>query len=238
MKKQLKRFVIDPPLKFGRWLIRYFKKYLIDPIVTIGENMDKVPIYGALVSIIIYFIIDYSLMNPNVESPTSVIILSVLIALGILFLSYVIPLQKQTKDNPKTSGRFKTRLLNLPIPFIILVIVSLTFVIFYEWYRGILPTLITGYPKSQVITMLIVAPILEELGYRHFLYGKMAKPDYGRVKGMLLIGLVFIITHPITSVAGFALYWLPTLLFFITYDGWGLYTSIALHICFNLIALL
>lgn len=198
-------------------------------LAKLGSELLTRPIFGGIVIIIAYFLLDSALMPKYAEVPDSMLYVGVIYAIAILFIVHIRHIEYKTK-NMKKIAYAMTAIIGL----------SLLAIIFYyqDIIIAIFPTLYKGYPKAQIVLICMIAPILEELAYRHLLYGKWAKQKWGMWKGAIIIGVIFVIMHPITNMSGFALYWLPTILFFIAYNEMGLCWSIVVHMIFNIIALL
>ena len=201
------------------------------PITRMSGLTNKHPVYGAIVVIVTYFLLDISLMEYDspIGSPTATG--GVILALVIFFIIHVYN-AIQGDDSPKIKKRNTLSFISLAA-FAILVVITYDTLVAKTF-----PTIFQGYPMVNVIMIVLIAPILEELAYRHLLYGRWAKDKYGPIKGLLIVGLLFIITHPITGLGGFVLYWLPTLLFFSVYDVGGIYPAILAHMIFNIVALM
>lgn len=58
-------------------------------------------------------------------------------------------------------------------------------------------TFINESPLLSVISMIILAPVLEEITYRYFLYGGIAK--YNRKWAVIISGFVFMCVHAVAS---------------------------------------
>lgn len=196
-------------------------------IEKLGINANQVPIYGAILTVVTYFLLDYQFINPYESHKLPEVMGGVSIALLLFTVIYFLP---AIKENRSKSTVFK---------FLMLVMVAIVFTIAYKPIVGsLLPSIFSGYKFSNVVLIVIIAPILEELAFRYLLYDKWAKPKFGTWKAVLMVGLMFVITHPIVNMNGFALYWLPTLLFFSIYDLGGIYPAILAHMLFNIIAIL
>lgn len=189
-------------------------------IKRLSDTLTLRPIFGGCVIMVTYFMLESTMMEPDITFPILFMLGATLFAFSFLYITYVF--QEYKKNDIKADWY-------LFIPVIILFIFALL-VLFC-------PVESISYSRSQLITILVLAPIMEELTYRYLVYDKWAKKRFGWFKGMLLVGLIFIITHPITGMSGFVLYWLPTIVLYLTYNEYGLYMSIFIHIVFNIIAI-
>lgn len=204
------------------------KRFIINPIRKIGDNANQKPLYGALVVIATYFIFDAQFMDPYRKVQMPELLVGVIISIALFAVIYLAPQLETTQNRKRTL-----------LPFIILSVLTLSITLGYDVIMPkLLPHIFEGYKIGNVVTVVIIAPILEELAFRYLLYDKWARPKFGKLKGILLISLVFIITHPIMNMTGFALYWLPTLFFFSVYDLGGIYPAILAHMLFNILAIL
>lgn len=209
-----------------------WKKFVakIDKLLTkLGSDLVTRPIFGAVVIIVTYFMLDDALMSKYDEAPDSLLYLGVMYAIAFLFIVHIRRIEYKTKKIKRIAYAM-TACIGLSLLAIIFFYEDIIAIVFSTLYRG--------YPKSQVVLICMIAPILEELAYRYLLYDKWAKQKWGMWKGVLLIGFIFVLMHPINNMSGLALYWLPTALFFMAYNEMGLYWSITIHIIFNVIALL
>ena len=206
---------------------------LRDSIASLSERMNQYPIYGAILVIITYFMIDNTFIGSLLPKrvPNSIIIVSMIMVLGLLFIVYVSQVIRNTRD-----AKLKRYAM---VGFLVTTLIAIAFTFGYDTVIAkLLPTLFQRYTKAKVLIIVVIAPILEELAYRYLLYDKWAKPKLGTFKAVLIVGIVFIVTHPITNMSGLLIYWLPTLFFFSVYDLGGLYPTILVHMIFNIIALM
>ncbi len=120
----------------------------------------------------------------------------------------------------------------------LIILIAILGVIFYQplllrWF----PNLGEVYYPANVVLFLVIAPIMEELTFRYLLYDRWAKPKYGKGLGMLAAGIIFVLCHPVTDWRTLCLYWIPTIMFFLVYEDFGIYGSILAHMIYNFLAL-
>lgn len=204
------------------------------------EFFQRKPFWTGFSLIVIYFLMDTYLLNTNEEMDTTTLGLCLGFSLALFYLYYVHsrifgPERKGAKDIPSFCKNQKRVVW---IGYFILILLSVLLFLGYEpiatdWF----PSLGNTYYRSQLTLLLLIAPIIEELSFRYFLYDRWARRKYGIVKGILLTGLIFVICHPVANIQSMILYWVPTLAFYLIYESFGLYGSIAAHMIFNFVAL-
>lgn len=94
------------------------------------------------------------------------------------------------------------------------------------------------YVWYQILNYVLISPILEELAYRQFLYGRIVKTHY--MLGKILVGLLFILPHNPQTISEWLFYSISTIGLFVTYDisGKDIRTTIAIHALYNTILLI
>lgn len=206
------------------------------------HGFHKRPILNGILILAIYWVMDDLLLNVTDHVDKWQIILSLGMTLMIFYLYYVLgyifdcyPAALEYKDIPSNVKNRKKYVMTM---FYLLLVLTITIPLGYDtiitkW----IPILNQTYYPSQVLLLVCIAPILEELVFRYFLYDQWARIKYGPIKGMIVTGFLFVICHPVTDINSMILYWVPTILFYLIYDSFGLYGSILAHILFNLIAL-
>lgn len=206
------------------------------------HGFHKRPILNGILILAIYWVMDDLLLNVTDHVDKWQIILSLGMTLMIFYLYYVLgyifdcyPAALGYKDIPNNVKNRKKYVMTM---FYLLLVLTITIPLGYDtiitkW----IPILNQTYYPSQVLLLVCIAPILEELVFRYFLYDQWARIKYGPIKGMIATGFLFVICHPVTDINSMILYWVPTILFYLIYDSFGLYGSILAHILFNLIAL-
>lgn len=205
-----------------------------------GHFFQKKPFWTGMSLIILYFLMDAYLLDTGEELKTITLGLCLGGSLGLFYLYYVHgrlfgPERKDTKDIPSF---IKNKKRASGIGFLILLLISVLLFIGYDpiatdWFSSLGET----YYRSQLTLLLLIAPMIEELAFRYFLYDRWARRKYGVVKGILLTGLIFVICHPVGNIQSIILYWVPTLVFYMIYETFGLYGSITTHMIFNFVAL-
>lgn len=204
------------------------------------ELLEKKPLWTAVILIVLYFLMEYILLDVVEDAGAVVSSVCILLALGLFYSLYVAGYQinypmREGKDIPayvEKKRRFVLRCFR--IMTLLTIIIPLGYdEIIIKW----MPNLRMVYYESQVYLYILIAPIFEELTFRYFLYDKWARPKWGALKGFLISGILFVICHPVANLESMVLYWVPTLLFYLVYDSFGLYGSIAAHMIFNFIAL-
>lgn len=206
------------------------------------KGFHKRPIVNGILILVIYWILDDLLLNVTDYVGNWQIILSLGLTIMIFYLYYVLgyilgcyPTTNGYKDIPNTVKNRKKYVITM---FYLILVLTITIPLGYDtiitkW----IPILDHTYYPSQVLLLVCIAPILEELVFRYFFYDQWARIKYGSIKGMIATGFLFVICHPVTDIDSMILYWVPTILFYLIYDSFGLYGSILAHILFNLIAL-
>lgn len=192
------------------------------------------------VLIILYFIMDAGMLNVAENAHDGLSIFCILFTLLLFYHLYVAGYQiginhTAAKDIPAFIRNKRKYVFAM---FHILILLTIGIALGYdEIITRWMPNLDAVYYPSQVFVLVLIAPVIEELAFRYFLYDKWAKPAYGLWKGLLISGILFVICHPVTDLNGMILYWMPTILFYLMYESFGLYGSILAHIVFNFIAL-
>ena len=197
------------------------------------------PVFSGLFIFLVYLIMDDALLNVSKNAGAGLSTGCLLLTLVIFYIFYVSgyasghPLQGE--DVPACINRKKSYVIWMfRVMTVLTVIIPLSYdEIITKW----MPNLDVVYYPSQVFLLVLIAPILEELTFRYFFYDQWAKQKFGVVKGILIVGFLFVICHPVGNLNGLLTYSVPTLLFFLMYDSCGLYGSIAAHVIFNFIAL-
>ena len=189
---------------------------------------------------VLYLTADATLLNTSRAPDGKYTVIYLGLALGLFFTAYVLPYwngkrRRATKDIPsgiKNKKRFVT------VTYFITAAIAITAsMLYHQMGDDLLPSLSSTYYESQVNVLVLVAPIMEELIFRYVLYDMWARARFGKVKGILLSGAIFVVCHPVTGLEGLVLYWIPTILFYVIYEEFGLYGSILSHAIFNFIAL-
>lgn len=205
------------------------------------KGFQKHPVGNAFLILAVYWVMDSQLLNVFEDIGSWPAVLGISMTLMIFYLYYVLGYilgyqgEGDGHDVPQSIKNRKKYVMGM---FSVLIILTIAIPLGYDkiitkW----LPAIDTVYYPSQVLLLVCIAPIMEELVFRYFLYDRWARIKYGTVKGILATGFIFVICHPVSDLNSIILYWVPTLLFYLIYDSFGLYGSITAHILFNLIAL-
>lgn len=200
------------------------------------------PVTAAVILIAAYFIMDMYLLGVSEEVETKTQALCLAGVLSVFYLFYVhqkLFRRKKQKGND-LPGFIADKYQNLYVILGFLVLTGLSAVLFFgygtittDWF----PKLGDEYYQSQILLLVLMAPVMEELSFRYLLYDRWAKPRFGTVKAVLLTGFLFVICHPVGNINAMILYWIPTLAFYLVYDSFGLYGSIVAHMIYNFVAL-
>lgn len=227
-KQKKKKRVSMHPLQAGKKLLTTNYKFF-----------QKHPLYTAMSLIILYFIYDSYLLHLYDDSATTLAWIGLALVYVIFYLYYVHGyvvncLPKRRHDHP---DEWKYPRRNALLGYALLILITLSGAIGYSYWVKAFPGIDSAYYPSQVILLVLIAPMMEELCFRYFLYDRWAKPRFGVWKGILLTGLLFVVCHPVSDLRGILLYWAPTICFYFVYDSFGLYGAIAAHMIFNFVAL-
>lgn len=228
MKKNKVQRMKKHPLQKGKDLLTANYKFF-----------QKHPVYTAVSLIILYFLCDIYLLNLYDDSATNLAITSLILVLLLFYFYYVHGyvvgcLPKQKQDIPTTWKHPKRIVL---IGYGLIGILTLFLAIGYPIWIKAFSNVDGAYYQSQVILLICIAPVVEELCFRYFLYDRWARVRFGKWKGLLLTGFLFVLCHPVSDIQSMVLYWMPTICFYFVYDSFGLYGSIVVHMLFNFIAL-
>ena len=193
-----------------------------------------------ITSFVFYVFLDEYLLNVGDNVPFINIIGGLSLALIYFFLIYVLKYilnisGTSTVDVPPEMAAQPKRF--VVVSFLMMTLLTFVFVFGYYFLIPNNNGAKTFYYMSQPCYQAMIAPIMEELMFRYLLYDCWARNKLGRVKGALLIGLIFILLHPITSFNIFIVYWVPVIFLFLFYEQFGLYGAIAAHMIYNILAL-
>lgn len=216
------------------------RKINIGGIAGVSVWVQGHPVMMAVIALASYFLLDSYMLNTLTELGDHQTLFCLSIAFAIFYIGYVMQYQFrcQVSGGKDIPAWVRNRRGYAVTFFWALVLIGhIVFISYDAIILNCFPNLESTYYRSQVFLLIFIAPILEELVFRYFLYDRWAQIKFGTVKGMLLTGLLFVVCHPVTSVDGLILYWVPTLLFYLIYDSFGLYGSVIAHMVFNFIAL-
>lgn len=190
------------------------------------------PYITAIVVLASYFIMDAALLNVDRDAGWLSVTACLCVTLALFYACYA--MQYQFGFQAAT----RKKKMSVVVMFAVLSIVSFIILFAYEdIVAGWFPNLNNIYYPSQVLLLVLIAPISEELVFRYLLYDKWTKTKFGVLRGILLTSILFVICHPVTNIESMVLYWIPALLFYLVYESFGLYGSILAHMVFNFIAL-
>ena len=198
------------------------------------------PVTACIIILGLYFVMDALLLNVTENAGAGISAACLLLTLVVFYGCYVYGYQKgvQTFNGKDVPCFIKNKKRYIIIMFRIITLLTILIPLGYdEIITKWMPNLDHVYYSSQVFLYVLIAPILEELSFRYFLYDRWAKPKFGMIKGIAISGFLFVICHPVGNINALILYWVPALLFYLVYDSFGLYGSILAHIIFNFIAL-
>ena len=193
-----------------------------------------------LILIVMYFLLDYMLVDQAAEMNYVWVIMFTLLAPSMLYSYYTGDCHKGLfpkggTDIPmfvKDKKKYALTGWAVITGWAVLFLITEPFVV-PRFFKMLDET----YYSPQLALFLVIAPIMEEIIFRYLLYDRWLRKKWGWFWGFMAASLVFVICHPITNMHALVIYWLPTLLFFIVYHEFGLYGSIAMHIIYNLVAL-
>lgn len=209
---------------------------------TIAGKLDTCfhthPIVVAILLLSIYFTMDSNLLNVNKDIGMFPVRFFLFFTTAVLYLcyvnGYVFGVSKPGIDLPGFVKHPKRYVIGI---FGLLTILTIIIAFGYDGIIKCMPNLDAVYYPSQIYLMVWIAPVFEELVFRYYLYDNWARKKYGKILGIIFTGIIFVFCHPITDINSLVLYWIPTLLFYMVYETFGLYGSILVHILYNLIAL-
>ncbi len=190
--------------------------------------------------VIVYWLLDYLMMAVTQNLNTVLITVFTLLAPLTLYRYYAYDYQKGVAAAGCTDvPRFvKNKNRYVDIGWMILAVWGVVFLVMEPFVvPRFFPGLDEKYYQCQIVLMVYIAPIMEEITFRYFLYDRCLKPQYGWFLGFVISSLLFVVTHPVTNLHSFVIYLVPTVLFFLVYSEFGLYGSIVMHMIYNMVAL-
>lgn len=198
------------------------------------------PKLAVLVLVVMYFCIDYLMMDVAAEPSAGMKVLFVMLAPSMLYSYYVSDwhrglFPKGGTDMPKfVKGRKKYAIAGWAVATVIgiLMLIAVPYGV-----PKVFPMLAEKYYGSQLLMMLYIAPVMEEIIFRYLLYDRWLRVKWGPVWGLLASILIFVVCHPVTNMHGMVIYWVPTVLFFMVYHEFGLYGAILMHMIYNMMAI-
>lgn len=216
------------------------KKSVISEVKKSKSLVQSNPKLTAIVSIVIYFLLGYLMLDTAKEMNTALIVIFTLLAPSTLYSYYVYDYQRGLNpiggtDTPRfISNKKKYTLVGwlFITAYGVLLLISEPFVV-----TRFFPVLDNNYYQSQIMMMLFIAPIMEEIIFRYLLYDRWLRRKWGWFWGFMTASLIFVICHPVTDFRSFVIYLAPTVLFFLIYHEFGLYGAITIHMIYNMIAI-
>lgn len=200
-------------------------------------DIRKRPGTVALLLIIVYFLLDMVMMDVREEPPAILTVIATLWAPVSLFVYYAMDYQ-QPFGGTDTPAFVENKQRYVRIGWLVIAIYGILFLIAEPFLvPKFFPTVDSTYYRSQVTVMLYIAPIIEELIYRYFLYDRWLRRQWGWFWGFLAVSLIFVLGHPVANLHSFVIYWIPTVMFFLIYQQFGLYGSILIHMLYNMMAI-
>lgn len=193
-----------------------------------------------VVLIVTYFLLDYMMVDQGEDLQKILTVIFTMLAPSTLYSHYVFDYHR---DIPPLNGTDMPRFVKNKKKFAIIGWLSFTVlgvilliaepIVVPKFF----PVLDGIYYESQILLMLFVAPIMEEICYRYLLYDRWLKKKCGWFWGFVISSLIFVITHPVTDMRAFVVYYVPTVLFYLVYSEFGLYGSIVMHMIYNMMAI-
>ncbi len=211
-----------------------------------SKNKNKVSLVrkNLLLTILVlisgYWVLDHLMMNVRENPHMAFIVTFTLAASLILYICYVRDYQKDMgpvggTDIPKF---VKNKRKYTDVGWILITVWGIVLLVGEPFIvPKLFPVLDSKYYQSQIMLMIYIAPVMEEIIFRYLLYDRGLRRKWGWFWGFVVASLIFVICHPVTNLHGLVIYWMPTLLFFLIYNEFGLYGSIVMHMIFNMMAI-
>ncbi len=189
----------------------------------------------------IYYVINRQLLDAHraKEITNNQVYACLFVTIAVFYAMYVLRIQlgvsaPSTADIPAGIKDKQTYTL---VGFILIIGLTMIFAVRYDKGISQIYPLMRMYYPSQVCCIWVAAPIWEELIFRYQLYDTILKPKYGRLLGAFGSGILFLLIHFPTSLHSVVLYVIPTVLFYLIYENFGLYGVIVIHCIYNVIAI-
>lgn len=205
-----------------------------------GSVFLRHPLFTTASLACLYFVMDDQLLYHGIKASTPTALFCLVLTLSLFCLCY--PVESLRKDFG--SGEMGMPIwVNRPKRYrwigyaLLLVVVAAALVLYGLFGSKWFPNLAAAYYPSQLVIFLLIAPVMEELTFRYFLYDIWARPKYGTVWGAVASGLIFVACHPVTGWQTFCLYWIPTAVFYVVYHDYGIYGSVLAHMVYNFLAI-
>lgn len=193
-----------------------------------------------LILVIIYFLLDYLMMDTTENLQMSLIIIFTLLAPSTLYSYYVNDYHCELNPTGGTDmpAFVKDKKKYAILGWLVITLWGIIFIIIEPMIvPRFFPVLNDTYHQSQIMLMLYVAPVMEEIIFRYLLYDRWLRRKWGWFGGFLAASFIFVICHPVTNIHAVIVYWVPTVLFFLVYHEFGLYGSIIMHMLYNMMAI-
>lgn len=198
------------------------------------------PKLAVLVLAVIYFLLDYLMVDVTEGIHPMLIILFTLLAPSALYGYYVMDYQKGMgpsggADMPKF---VKNKKRYAVAGWLVITLWGIIFLAAEPFLvQRFFPVVDKAYYQSQIMSILFIAPVMEEIIFRYLLYDRVLRPKWGKFWSFLAASLIFVAFHPVANMHALVIYWVPTVLFFLVYQEFGLYGSIVMHMVYNTMAI-
>lgn len=206
-----------------------------------GKSLvQRNPKLAVLVLIVIYFLLDYMMMNAADGLHPALTVIFTMLAPSMLYSYYVFDYQRDIfpqggSDVPKF---VKNKKKFVTFGWLAVTVWGVIFLVAEPYAMPkLFPVLDSNYYRPQILLMLFIAPVMEEVIFRYLLYDRWLKRKWGWFWGFAAASLVFVVCHPVTNTHALVIYWVPTLLFFLVYEEFGLYGAILIHMLYNMMAI-
>lgn len=205
-----------------------------------GSFVQGNPKFAVLALGVVYFLLDYLMVDVTENIHPVLTALFTLLAPSVLYIHYVMDYQKGAgpaggADMPKFIKDKKRYAIT---GWLVITLWGIAFLAVEPLLVSrFFPVVDKAYYRSQVMSILFIAPVMEEIIFRYLLYDRVLRPKWGRFWGFLAASLIFVAFHPVANMHAFVIYWVPTVLFFLVYQEFGLYGSIVVHMVYNTMAI-
>lgn len=187
-----------------------------------------------------YFLLDYVMMDAAEQTPMWLSVIFFLLASSTLFSFYVNDYQRGLgpRDGTDVPKFIKNKQKYTTMGWFIITAWGILFLIIEPIVvPRFFKVLDETYHQSQIILMLLIAPIMEEITFRYLLYDRWLRKKLGWLGGFLVASLIFVMFHPVINTHALIIYWVPTVLFFLIYHEFGLYGAMLMHMIYNMMAI-
>lgn len=187
-----------------------------------------------------YFLLDYVMMDEAENTPLWLSVIFFLLASSTLFSFYVNDYQRGLgpRDGTDVPKFVKNKSKYVTIGWVVITVWGILFLTVEPFaVPKFFKVLNETYHQSQIVLMLLIAPVMEEITFRYLLYDRWLRKKLGWLGGFLVASLIFVLFHPVTNTHALIIYWVPTALFFLVYHEFGLYGAILVHMVYNMMAI-